>query len=164
MSVLNFPHKQIRAEAIREYIREKQSIVCFSCGNASDALRYIGLDVLEIGSHGKLNPNEWFTQKEIADIFPNYFDATCGHLPMDLMLMIAERYKAYIDNHYDNLESEYEVYCGSGETLVCLKFAYPEIDFIAEYNVPGLLAETEYNKDAPLNKLVELLAKSVIIN
>ena len=168
MKTLNFPHKQLRAEVIRDYIYRvygpDKKIICFSCGNASDALKFKGLNVLDIGTHGAFTPNYWFEQAEINYLFPDYFDATCGHLSMEVMLKLAHKYKQWIDDNYDELDDEYDIYCGSGETLVCLKLAYPNIAYNAVYNVPSLLAETEYYKYAPLNKLVELLAKSVIIN
>lgn len=160
--ILDFQAKYLRSIEILYYIGSDKKVVCFTCGNASKNLTQLGLDVLEIGKNGALIPNHWFTQQEIAETFPNYFDATPGHLPMDLMLRIASSYKRELQDRLDENE-EYDVHCGSGETLVCLKLAFPKIKFNAVYNVPGLSAETEYNSEAPLNKLVELLANKVFI-
>ena len=59
-------------------------------------------------------------------------------------------------------EKCYDIFSGSGETLVCLKMAYPEKDFIAHYNVKGYEKATEYNEVAPLNRLVKVLALKTI--
>jgi len=152
---LTFPHKQIRAKVIRRYINSfNKKVICFSCGNAAEALENEGLFVLHIGERGVLDANVWFTQQSIEALFPDYFDATTGHLSMELMLLIAEEYKEYLGE----LESPVYLPTGSGETLVCLKMVYPEIDFIAEYN---LGPETEYSEYAPLNQLVQLLASEI---
>jgi len=153
---LTFPHKQIRAEAIKKYIKGlNKKVICFSCGNAAEALENEGLDVLHIGEHGVLDANVWFSQQSIGYLFPDYFDATSGHLNMELMLIIAMRYKEYLGE----LSSPVYLPTGSGETLVCLKLVYPEVDFVAVYN---LGPETEYSEYAPLNPLVRALASEVI--
>lgn len=159
MSVIDFQAKRLRSLVIHDYVGDKK-VVCFSCGSASRELRIAGCNVLAIGENDILIPNHWFTQQEIAETFPTYFDATSGHLSMELMLLIANRFKEYLGFLSDD---EYDVHCGSGETLVCLKLAYPEKKFNAIYNVPELKAETAYNKKAPLNQLVKLLANKVII-
>lgn len=154
--MLIFNHKEIRSIAIKEYMRKAgfEKAVCFSCGNAARELEKQGVDVLHIGKYGDMAPNRWFTQEEISKLFPGYFDATSGHLPMSLMLDIAERYKERLQN-VDDIN---DVPCGSGETLVCLKLAFPDKEFNAIYNMNEA---TEYSEDAPLNKLVELLALSI---
>ena len=159
--LFNFPAKFILSREILRYIGDKK-VVCFTCGNASKELRLLGVDVLEIGVNGAFIPNHWYTQQEIADIFPTYFDATSGHLPMDLMLNIAESYRHELFDVVKE-DEEYDVHCGSGETLICLKLAFPNAKFNALYNVPDLLAETEYNQHAPLNKIVKLLANKIFI-
>lgn len=156
--LLKFPHKQIRSKVIQEYIEGTYDrVLCFSCGNAGRALEELNLEVLHIGEEGILNPNKWFTLKEINHRFNNYFDATSGHLNIELMQMIGEEFKKYLGE----LPQTNYIPTGSGETLVCLKLAYPNKDFIAVYN---LGKETEYNENAPLNKLVELLSKEIILN
>ena len=129
--------------------------VCFSCGNAARELQKAGVDVLHIGPHGDLIPNKWYTQAEIKRDFPQYFDATSGHLPMELMLEIAKRFRAYLQY---SLDDTVYVPTGSGETLVCLKLAYPDREFIAVYDLDEA---TEYSIHAPLNTLVKLLAGGV---
>ena len=158
--LLRFPHKKIRAEVIKEYMEKAdyKKAVCFSCGNAARALEDAGIEVLHIGAAGDLIPMKWYTQAEIKKVFPDYFDATSGHLPMELMLKIAERFQRYL-----GFEMPAIVYVptGSGETIVCLKLAYPEKRFVAVYDLDKA---TEYDEQAPLNKLVELLAEKVIKN
>ena len=164
MNFLEFPHKRLRAEVIKDYVKDKK-VVCFSCGNASSELVNVGVTTICIGG-GKdsiLEPKKWFIQKEIAEIFPDYFDATPGHLSMEVMLLIANKYKEYFDRYNLQKDKEYDIMCGSGETIVCLKLAYPEIKFNAVYNVKGYEKETEYNSHAPLNRLVELVANKITI-
>lgn len=154
--LLIFPHKKIRSKVIERYIQNNyKKVVCFSCGNAGRELENLNLDVLHIGEEGTLTPNKWFSMKEINHQFHEYFDATSGHLNIELMQIIAEEYKKYLGD----LPKTVYVPTGSGETLVCLKLVYPQTDFIAVYN---LGKETEYNPNAPLNKLVQLLSKEVI--
>lgn len=154
IELLRFPHKQIRAKVIKEYISGKPC-VCFSCGNAAKALENEGIEVLHIGPHGVLEPKKWFSQLEIAETFSNYFDATSGNLSMELMLQIGNAYKKYLGE----LTSPVYVPSGSGETVLCLKLAYPEIDFVAVYNLDEA---TEYSEQSPLNKIVEIICKKVI--
>ena len=157
--LLRFEHKRIRAEVIKEYLANKsyKGVICFSCGNASRELKKVGLNVIEISPHGDFIPNKWFNPSEIAEMFTNYFDATSGHLDITLMELIGKAYKEKLGN----LPNPCYVPSGSGETLVCLKLAYPNIDFIAVYNLDFA---TEYSDNAPLNKLVKLLAKEIIMN
>lgn len=156
ITLLKFPHKKIRSKIIKEYVEEDyDKILCFSCGNAGRALEELNLDVLHIGEEGILTPNKWFTLKEVHHKFSEYFDATSGHLNIELMELIGKEFKKYLGE----LPQTNYIPTGSGETLVCLKLAYPEKDFIAVYN---LGKETEYNPNAPLNRLVELLSKEII--
>ena len=160
---LKFPHKQLRAEVIKQYIGNKKA-VCFSCGNASKELLKAGVNTLCIGGDiGVLQPNKWFTQNEVANIFPDYFDATLGHLSIELMKLIAQAYKKYFDENELMKSDIYDIMCGSGETLICLKLAYPDKAFNAFYNVKGYEAETAYNEEATLNSLVRLVANKITI-
>lgn len=156
VELLRFPHKQIRAQVIKEYIADRHDkAVCFSCGNAAVQLERAGIKTLHIGAQGALSPRKWFTQAEIHDIFPKYFDATSGHLPAELMVLLAQAYKEYLKH----LPPVVYVPTGSGETLVCLKLAFPNVDFVAVYNLD---AATEYNADCPLNLYVRAMAKKII--
>ena len=151
--------KHIRAHVIRDYIYPNDKVVCFSCGNASKALKDVNeLDVLDIGEYGDLKPNHWFTQKEIADIFPNRFDATCGHLNMELMNELASTYHNIFQYYVEGHEA-FWLPTGSGETLICLKMAFPDILFHAVYNID---AATKYEENAPLNMLVKQMAFTII--
>lgn len=154
--LLRFPHKAIRAQVIKKYIEGRyDKVVCFSCGNAAAELHKAGVKVLHIGRHGILEPHKWFSQAEIAETFPNYFDATSGHLPMELMLLLSAEYRAYLGE----LPPVVYLPCGSGETLLCLKLAYNDTRFVAVYDIDEA---TEYDERCVLNPIVELLADKII--
>ena len=151
--------KDIRSKVIVDYYGDVKYI-CFSSGTAVEELKKLGVAVFGCGDYegADYKPDRWFTQKEIAETFPSMVDVTCGHLPIELMLKLADAYKASIGKlHEDNT---YTVLTGSGETIVCLKMAYPNVEFVAQYNTDS---HTKYNKEAPLNKLVELVAKTIIL-
>lgn len=155
-----FPNKILRTHAIKKYmeIYGYKRAVCFSCGNASRELKLAGVDTLDISPTGQLQALRWFTMGQIHDRFPDYFDATSGHLPMECMLMVADAFKS----HFKGLDipNEINLPTGSGETLVCLKLAFPTLKINAIYNLDGA---TEYNENAPLNDLVKLLAEKVVV-
>ena len=159
MNLLRFPHKQIRAAVIADHLRRAgraaAGVVCFSCGNASAALRAAGLDVLDVGPRGALQPRHWWTEAEIAKAFPTMFDATSGHLSTALMLRIGQAYRA----HLGELPPAVYVPSGSGETAVCLALAYPERRIHAVYDDSD--PATTWNDAAPLNTLVERLCEVV---
>ena len=157
VELLRFPHKHLRAQVIKAYMAEcgYSKAVCFSCGNAARALEVVGVDTLHIGPHGVLAPQKWFTQAEIKHNFPQHFDATSGHLPVELMARLGATYRDYIGP----LTGSIYVPSGSGETLVALKMANPGTNFIAVYNLDEA---TEYSEYAPLNALVRLLAAGVV--
>ena len=156
MTPLKFDNKGIRATVIAQYLADAakaiDGVVCFSCGNSAKALRHAGLDVLEIGRNGPLQPSEWWTPAQIARFFPTRFDATSGHLPAHLMAAIGAAYWRELG---DLPKTAYAIPSGSGETIVCLGIAYPRHCFTAAYddNQPW----TEYDARAPLNSLVETL-------
>ena len=154
--LLRFDHKRIRAEVIREYMNDAgyTRAVCFSCGNAARALESAGVETIHIGENGVFRPNKWFSPAEVRNIWPDAFDATSGHLGAFLMVKIGQRYRESLGE----LPDVVYVPSGSGETLCCLKMAYPQNEFIAVY---GLDKATEYSDSAPLNNLVELLAFDV---
>ena len=102
-------------------------------------------------------PNRWLTTAEVHRMFPNHFDATSGHLNMELMNRIAAAYRA----HLGELSSPQYVPSGSGECLVCLKLAYPDVQFYAEYDVVGLEGPTQFNARAPMAPLVGIIAAGV---
>jgi hypothetical protein len=157
-NVLFFAAKAIRASAIHVYVRQAayQGVVCFSCGNASAALKATGLDVLEIGPNGPVSANSWWSPADIQRIFPSRFDATSGHLPFHLMLKVADDLRDYLGD----LPGSVCVPCGSGETLCCLALAYPLVQFTARYDDRN--PATTYHPDAPLNQLVERLAHKTV--
>ena len=157
MELLQIENKKIRAQVIKEYLQDKNydGVVCFSCGNATRELKAVGLNVIDISPNGDFIPNKWFKPSEVHKVFPTYFDATSGHLSIELMLLIGEAFKQALG---DIPQVNY-VASGSGETLTCLKLAYPEKDFIAVYNLNDA---TKYEEQATLNTLVKVLSKKII--
>ena len=150
--------KRIRAEVVRAYM-ERNGIpyaVCFSCGNASRYLREAGVPMIDISPQGDLTANRWFTMEEIRQRFPNAFDATSGHLPTDMMHEIAERLRAELSFDTD---TEYVIPTGSGESIVCLKMAFPEAKLTPQYNDSD--PATEFNEEAPLNGIVRAMFNKI---
>ena len=149
--------KLLRTFVLRSFLIESgfKKVVIFSCGNASDTLKRhtVGLDmsILAIAPNGDLAPtNKWWTPEEIHATFPDYFDATSGHLPMYLMVRMAEElrknYLKWIE--FPLLEGQlYRVPTGSGETIHVLYMAFPKCTFVPVYGEGA----TAYNHQAPLN-------------
>lgn len=157
VNLFRFPNKAIRAQAIKEYMNKAgyKKAICFSCGNASKALKKIGVDVLDISRSGDLEALRWFTQAEIKAAFPQYFDATSGHLPMECLLMVAERFKTYLQKIPDHIYLP----TGSGETLIELKLAFPNTEITAVYDIDKA---TRYEEACVLNGMIKILAKEII--
>lgn len=155
METLIFPAKRLRAKVIAEYLSglHQARCVCLTCGNAAEALREEGLEVCEVGPKAALQATRWIRPEEVAAWWPGLFDATSGHLPVWLMLRIANRFREHLG---DLSESKYAIPTGSGETLVCLAMAYPDVRFVALY---GDDPATKYEVAAPLNVLVARLAE-----
>jgi len=157
VELFRFNNKQLRAIAIKRYMAAHglDKAVCFSCGNASRALKEAGVKTLDISPTGDLQSNRWFRVGEIRAAFPGYFDATSGHLPIDCMLDVSDEFYFALRI----LPEAINLPTGSGETLVCLKLAFPETKITAVYN---LNPATQFEEDAPLNALVRLLADDII--
>lgn len=158
--VLRFAAKRIRAQVIAQHLGEAGlplRCVCFTCGNAARALRNEGLYVVEVGSQGRVEPTEWVDPTHIAGMWPGMFDATSGHLPVWMM----ERIGAAFAVELGELPGKVVVPSGSGETLVCLALAYPDVRFVARYDMTE--PPTMFNEDAALNGLVRRLAHKVEI-
>jgi hypothetical protein len=156
IKLLRFPHKAIRAVVLKNYMRGKwEKAVCFSCGNAAKELEKAGVEVLHIGPHGTLEPRKWFSQAEIHTIFPDYFDATPGNLPIELMQSLGAAYANYLGD----LPEWVYVPTGSGETLLSLAMEYPSTHFVAVYNLDEA---TKYKPNCPLNSMVKLVSESIL--
>ena len=151
MNTLIYPlRKKIRSKVIADFVRSAgyKGAVCFSCGNASQALIDEHIFVVDISDTGPLRAQAWFDPAMIRRIWPDLFDATSGHLPAGLMVKIAAAMRADLGPLKDR---EYMVPTGSGETIVCLGIAYPETRFRPVYNLDR---GTIYEPQAPLNDLV----------
>lgn len=155
---VNLLEKKLRAEVIKEYLDAlgENRCVCFTCGNATKALRAAGVQVVSVGEQEELRPGRWYSYNEIAASF-RCFDATSGHLPMPMLREIAERMRMCLGGLE---EREYGIPTGSGETLVVLSMAYPEVRFIP-LRYKGR-PETRYNEGAPMNALVEALTHAKV--
>jgi len=157
--------KYPRSLVIYHYMRDAgyRQAVCFTCGNAARALQQVvpcGYEVLGIGDGQLLVPGKWWLPEQIAKVWPDWFDATSGHLPITLMARIATYLRQSEPKHGGMHLSSYDVPTGSGETVMCLRWAFPKVRFTAVYNnaYPG----TRYNREAPLNALVEATGPVVV--
>ena len=146
--------KRVRSQVIRRYMQAQgyTRAVCFSCGNAYRALLAEGVDVVGVAPGGELQALRWFKPAEVARTFPGLFDATSGHLPLELMYEIAGELRKEVV-----LERgvEYRVAAGSGETALCLKLAWPEADIAAVFD--DSKPETEWNDCNHLNALLRIV-------
>ena len=161
---INFIEKQERSCVIRRYLDQLKTdrCICFTSGNSAKFLRELNVDVISVGDNEGLIANRWFDVFEIAKF--NLFDATSGHLPITLMVGIATMLRinpqlSFLETHQDAIELP----SGSGETLVCLKMAFPHLKIIAKYNCKENPKATAYNKEAPLNKIVVFLAHAIML-
>lgn len=149
--LLQVPQKRIRAAVIAAYMQDAgyAAAVCFTCGNAATALRRAGVRLIEVGPAGVLQPGRWWTPAEIHATWPGHFDATPGHLPYLLMIEIAHEIR---DGNPGGPppRGSYRVPTGSGETITCLRIAWPHLDLQPAFDVPGLLAETRAHDEAPI--------------
>lgn len=140
--LLEVPQRKIvRALLIKWHVETAgyRGCVCFSCGHASSALREAGLYVVDVSPTGDLLANRWWTPEEIHRAWPDLFDATSGHLPAYLMVRLAAAYR----NILGTLTlPRYRVPTGSGETLLCLRWAYPKTEFVPVFDCgPGTTRE-----------------------
>lgn len=157
MRLLNYNNKKARSKIIAQYILEAEyrGAVCFSCGFAAQCLREEGVRVIEIGPKGILSANKWFLPSEIRRLWPDYLDSTSGHLPLWMMWSIAEEMRR--DAALALLADEaYRVPTGSGETVTCLRLAFPHITFMPIYDVGE---GTKHHPGAPLNGVVKAMTK-----
>ena len=154
--MLRFPNKRLRAKVIAEYVQASgyDGCICFSCGNASGELKNAGLSVVDVSPIGDLIANRWWQPEEIRKVWPNLFDATSGHLPAYLMIRIGVVFR----EHLGNLdEGPYDVPTGSGETILCLRWAYPDVAFRPVFNCG---VGTERDDRSPLLSAVGIPATS----
>lgn len=112
--------------------------------------------MIDVSPTGQLLPVGWWSPAEIRRIFDTSFDATSGHLPLSLMVDIAAAFHQYLG---DLPKEEYVIPTGSGETIICLRIAYPKKRFIAVYNIGQ---GTEYDARSPLTPVVAALFPVVI--
>jgi hypothetical protein len=156
--VLHPPAKALRAGVIATHLQggadrprralSQCRVVCFTSGNAARALEAEGLDVLAVGPGEGLSPGRWWQPHEIADTWPDRFDATSGHLPMHLMAQLSQALRA----HLGALDpGPWLVPTGSGETLCALALAYPHADLWALTHADS---HTDHHDGMPLAPLV----------
>ena len=154
--VLRFPNKRLRAHVIAEYVRVSgyRGVVVFTCGNAATELRERGLEVVEIGARGDLQTKKWWKAAEIHRLHPDLFDATSGHLPACLMVEVGKAFREYLG---DLQPGQYAVPTGSGETIMCLRAAYPDADIVFHAAYDDSKPETTRDPMNPLNEFVDAM-------
>jgi len=156
---INILEKKIRSEVIKDYMQEIgiSKAVVFTCGNAAKYLKKIGVEVLAIGEYEDLKPNKWFTHEEIGKKFKGYFNATSGDIPLFLIYKIGQKIRKIKKNKFKGGEIE----VGSGETLLVMIFAYPELkNKIIPIRTGS--PETKCNGGATLNPILKLLYPNFI--
>lgn len=161
MNVLEVPAKAIRAQVIRAHLAESghPGCVAFSCGNATRALRAAGVWVLDVAPGGALQSTKWWSPAEVHRAWPHLFDATSGHLPIPLMASLAAIFRETFAATIEGRPGPHVVPTGSGETVVCLAWAFPDARWIARYD--DRQPATRYEPRAPLNGLVTRLCHGV---
>lgn len=155
--------KAIRACIIKRHMEENHidRCVCFSCGNASRAIKEAGIPCVEISPGGDLSANRWWSMNEIRNTFPDSFDATSGHLPIDMMNQLAAEYRVTLSDTIKEGQT-YIIPTGSGETVICLRMAFPKSRFIAQWDNHD--PSCEYSDQAPMAQLVKATGEWEIIN
>lgn len=158
---LHIDEKRVRAGVIAAYLERNRmfgGVVCFTCGNAGAALRKAGVNVLTVGVGQDVSVPDWWGQERIRNTWPHLFDATSGHLPVEMMGEIGEllRCESLLLNTLDRDEPIY-VASGSGETVVALSMVFPEHSFVAEYD--NRVAATRFSLWAPLSALVQRMCE-----
>ena len=94
---IELPAKELRSRCIAGAV--EIPVVCFTCGNAASALRRHGLEVVEISPYGKLSANKWCSTTDIRQMFPSMYDATSGHLPVDMMVKIGKEMTIWLEEN-----------------------------------------------------------------
>jgi hypothetical protein len=99
---------------------------------------------------------------EIGELFGHdVFDATSGHLPFWMMARLAEKYRQLYSFSIPSTEDAIEIPTGSGETIGCLRMAFPTVSFIPvwdstqpnlEYHPPCDTARVLYNEREGYNR------------
>ena len=151
---LNMLEKRIRAQVIKEHMKALRikKAVCFTCGNAGRALQEAGIPTTTVGPNEEIKATHWYSQAEIARTFPDHFNATSGDIPLYLIAEIGRRMREALGPTFRGGP----VRIGSGETVVALAMAYPELrDRIEPYR-DGTEA-TAYERGATLNPVVAAL-------
>ena len=143
---------QVRAGVIRDYMVQSgyKRAVCIGSHLAAYALRDAGVSVLEIGPLGVLQTNKYWTPEEIHVQWPDLFDATPGHLPAFILSRIAIAYRGWmaVDVQADmRAVGHVNVPTASGETIVCLRWAFPDAVF---RRVPSCTIDSQYHTHSQL--------------
>ena len=160
---ISFQAKRIRARVISRYMRDNgfPFCVCFSCGNASKALKSEGVPTVAIAPHGDMVARRWWPMAEIRRTWPTAFDATSGQLPVDVLLLLAAEYRVAFEWLF-NGDDEFVIPTGSGETVLCLKIAFPNVHFVAQWRFGDPACEP--CSAQPLNPLVRAVIPFEILD
>lgn len=163
---LNFDFKFHRAAVVQRYLAESgkapRVVVC-TCGNAARKLRKVGLNVFEVGRFGTLVPSRWLTPEDVAQAFPNRFDATSGHLPLFLMLRVAVMLRAKCPEGVEIAAKRGQIHVpsGSGESAVITALAFPGAQVVAVFN--NSKPATRYEKENVLYSVFPTLGITVLV-
>lgn len=157
---LNFDFKFHRAAVVQRYLSESGKaprVVVVTCGNSARKLRKVGLSVYEIGVQGPLVPTRWLTPEDIAQAFPNRFDATSGHLPLFLMLRVAAMLRAKHPEGIDIARTGGRIHVpsGSGESAVITALAFPGAQVVAVFN--NSKPDTKYESGNVMYKMFPIM-------
>lgn len=153
---LNFDFKLHRAILIASVFKgKKMPIVCLTCGNAAVTLRMnCDGEILELGPgvNAVMKPNKWLRPHEVAQMFPNHFDATSGHLPFWMLVILAGSLREK-ESKYLVGEDKILVPSGSGESAVIAKLAFPRCTVIAQFD--NSKPSTTFNQESLMYLLFE---------
>jgi hypothetical protein len=133
--------KRVRSRVIADYlgVSRHRGVVIFSCGNAAEALVNVlpnDYPRVVVAPNGPLSANRWWPPYEIQQAWPDWFDATPGHLPMWMYVQILERMQKMPEIGARVIKTPKQVdygptLVGSGETIILFRWLFPALRFEA---------------------------------
>ncbi len=133
--IYHFPNlKKARSTVIvvHALLNSISKICLFSCGHAYKSLHTVA-EPYGIEVHWIRGEDRYYSREEVNELYPSYFDATCGALSIDLMHELGcILHKHLLDQGYND-EILY-VPVGSGETIVALGHHIPHSKLIGYHS------------------------------
>ncbi len=154
MPLIRPPSAAFRATLIAEHLEQGQPLVCFTSGDAGKELQRVGVRPLCVGPNEALMPGRWWSPAEIRRQWPEHFDAPPGHLPICMVVELGHRLARVLGD----LPKRVAIPAGSGETLLAMAWAYPEIEL---YGVINLDPNSEHHDKSPLAPAVASVCAGV---